>query len=70
MLTALVKVSVFFFLHFSFLGFLQFPNFSEMFLIGSQKSKNYKIPKQQKQKQTTTRKQDAKQKEIKHDDSK
>ena len=40
-LTPLVKMS--FFVHFSFLGFLQFPNFSEMFLIGSQNSKNYKI---------------------------
>ena len=41
-----------------------------MFLIGSQKSKkNTEYKSQQKQK-TTTRKQDAKQKEIKHDDSK
>ena len=66
-LTALVKMSLF--SAFFILFFLQFPNFSETFLIGSQKSKNYKIPKQQKQKKTT-RKQDTKQKVIKHDDSK
>ena len=40
--TALVKMC--FFMHFSFLVFfLQFPNLSEMFLIGSQNSKEYKI---------------------------
>ena len=38
-LTALVKMSVFFFLHFSFLFFLQFPIFSEMFFDRFQKIK-------------------------------
>ena len=41
-LTVLVKMSVFFFLHFWFLLFLEFPCFSEMFLIGFPKSKNTK----------------------------
>ena len=43
-LTVLVKMSVFFFffLHFSFLLFLQFPFFKEMFLIGFQKSNKTK----------------------------
>ena len=53
-----------FFLHFWFLLFLEFPCFSEMFLIGFQNSKNHKIWKQQKQKTPTTRKQDEKQKQI------
>ena len=46
-LTVLVKMSVLF-LHFWFLLFLEFPCFSEMFLIGFQNSKNHKIWKQQK----------------------
>ena len=51
-LTVLVKVSVFF-LHFSFLPFLEFPCFSEMFLIGFQKSNNNKIWKQQQERKTS-----------------
>ena len=66
-LTALVPTS--FFQHFSFLFFFAISNFLRDVLIGSQKSKKYKIPKQQKQ-ITTTRKHDAKQEDIKHDDSK
>ena len=50
-LIVIVESVRFFFLHFSFLLFLEFPCFSEMFLIGFQKSKNNKIWKQQKQKQ-------------------
>ena len=63
-LTVLVKMSVFFSCIFDFCCFLDFPCFSEMFLIGFQNSKNNKIWKQQKQKTPTTRKQDAKQKQI------
>ena len=66
-LTALVKMSVF--LHFSFLLFFQFPFFQRCFLTGFQKTKNNKIAKQEEQ-TTTTRKQDAKQKEMKCYDSK
>ena len=57
-LTALVKMSGF--LHFSFLGFSEFPSYWEMFLTSSQTSKNNKIPKQNKR--TTTRQDYAKQK--------
>ena len=70
-LIALVKMS--FFLHFSFLGLLQFPIFSEMFFDRfqkPQKSKNNKIPKQQKQKSNNNRKQYAKEKEMKDYDPK
>ena len=60
-LTALVKMSVFFCIfHFCCLCNSMF---SEMFLKSFQKSKHNKIGKQEEQK-TTTRKQDAKQKEL------
>ena len=64
-LTALVKMSAFS----AFFIFAVFPisMFSEMFLTGFQKSKRNEIAKQEEQK-TTTRKQDAKQKEIQLDD--
>ena len=48
-LTALVKMSVFFFLQFSFLLFLQFPLFPEMLLTSFPKLKYNKIAKQEKQ---------------------
>ena len=60
-LTALVKMSVFFFCIFHFCCFSNFHFFQRCFLTGFQKSKNNKIAKQEEQK-TTTRKQDAKQK--------
>ena len=59
-----------FFLHFWFLLFLEFPCFSEMFFDWFPKIKKYQKTKQAKQKTTTTRKQDAKQKEMKCYDSK
>ena len=60
-LTALVKMS--FFVHFSFLGFLQFPFFSEMFFDRSPKLKKIqKYESNKNQKTTRRRKQDTKQK--------
>ena len=68
-LIALVKMSVSF-LHFSFLLFFGISIFSEKFFDRFPKNqKNNKIAKQEEQK-TATRKDDAKQKEIQHDDSK
>ena len=52
-LTALVKTSVFFSAFFMFVFFAISKIFRDVFLIGFKKSKNNKIPKQQKQKPTT-----------------
>ena len=69
-LTALVKMSVLFFCIFHFCRFWNFQFFERCFLIGSQTSKNNKIPKQQTHQTTAIRKQDAKQNQMKYYDSK
>ena len=72
-LTALVNMSVFFsaFLIFAVFGISSF-FFSEMFLIGFQKSKNTKYQRNKKTTTTTTNKKtkDAKQKQMKYYESK
>ena len=65
-LIALVKMSVFF-LHFSFLLFLEFPFFQRCFWWVS---KNQKITKYQSKENNNNGKQDAKQKQMKYCDSK